>query len=395
MKILVALSRFPFPTEKGDKLRAYHQLRGLSRKHEVHLICLNDKPPLAEHIQLLQGFCKSLEIIILPKWKVYLNVLMGFLNRIPFQVNYFRSTAMKKRISHLIHTQGIEVCYVQLIRLGLNLPFGEKVPFFLDYMDAFSRGMENRLDDLSGPMRLMTKVEANRLKGYESKISAHFEGFSIISQADAAIFPAAIQDEIHVIPNGVKEEFFVGLERETEAEFDLIFTGNMGYHPNIKAARFLVEKILPELEARGRKVKVVLAGTHPAPEVKALASDQVVVTGFVEDLRDYFQQSRLFVAPLFTGQGLQNKLLESMAMGMPAFTTSLANEALKAENGVEIVECETESEFAEKIIYYLDHPAKAEELGKKGSEFIRQNYNWEACNAQLEKALEACVRKKA
>jgi glycosyltransferase involved in cell wall biosynthesis len=389
MKLLVALTRFPWPIEKGDKLRAYYQIRDLAENHEIHLVCLNDEP--VSEISLAQlDFCKSITVIPHGKFKAGINLAGTLFNSRPFQVNYFHSGKMKSTLREIIRREKIDVCYVQLIRLGTNLPFDEKIGWFLDYMDAFSIGMENRVKQSGIMMRPFVRMEARRLRKYEAGLAKKFQGWSIISDRDAGALPPAIQKGIEIIPNGVGEDFFEELPQPQSKDFDLVFFGNMGYHPNVQSARYLMEEVAPALEKLGTKVRICLAGARPAPILRSYASNDVVVTGFVDDIRTWVLRSKLAIAPLIAGQGLQNKLLESMALGLPTLTTPLANSALQAKNGKEIIVCDSPAEFARAIRELLDNPERAADIGARGREFVEQNYRWKSMNQKLETALMKC-----
>lgn len=388
MKILVALSRFPFPIEKGDKLRAYYQIRELSRNNELYVVCLTDKMPSEEHIHEVQKHCKHLEIIEHSFASRIMNLSKAVFSADPFQVHYFTSPKMRDTIAYLISTNNIDICYVQLLRLFNNIPFELPTKYYLDYMDAFSEGMRKRIQFSRWYEKGIVAEEAKRLRQFEEKIAPYFDGYSMISQSDTDTFSAKLKEKMDIIPNGVSEEFFVTKAPDIQKEYDIIFTGNMGYHPNIQACKYLVQEILPVLKSKGQKVKICLAGINPSQEVLSLKSDEVVVTGYVPDMKDYLIRSKVFVAPLFSGSGLQNKLLEAMAAGLPTITTSLTNKALKAKDKKEIIICNESIKFAEQIIFLLNHPPEAGELARLGRLFVRENYNWRACNGLLEKSFK-------
>jgi polysaccharide biosynthesis protein PslH len=382
MRILVALSRFPWPLEKGDKLRAWHQLQGLALAHEVHLVCLSDVAVSAADLAAL-GFCKSVQVIRQGKVVAALNVLRGLFNRIPFQVNYFRSRRMRSLIAQTIAREKIDVCFVQLVRLGENLPMASGPRWVLDYMDTFSIGMESRIAESKVWMRPIVRKEAKRLKAYESRLAAHFDELVIISDRDAEGLPPALRDVVHVIPNGVSESFFEALPQPAQKDFDLIFFGNMGYQPNVKGAQYLVEEVLPILHKRGIRPRLCIAGARPAAVLKAYESAEITVTGFVDDIRQYVLRSKISVAPLIGGQGLQNKLIESMAMTMPVITTPISNAALGANAGVELLVAADPVAFADAIELLLHDPGKAAELAANGRRFVEAHFRWGAMNARL------------
>lgn len=387
MKVLVALSRFPWPLEKGDKLRAWYQIQGLAERHEVHLVCLSELPVSDNDIAQV-AFCKSVQVIRHPKWKVALNLIGGIFNRIPFQVNYFRSAAMQRTIRETIQREGIEACYVQLIRLGESLPreFVD-LRWVLDYMDTFSLGMGQRIE--TGPWwsRPLARKETRRLLDYETRIAAHFDELVIISQRDAEGLAPLLQEGIHIIPNGVSEPFFQEVPRPDEPEWDLIFFGNMGYHPNVQSARFLVEEVLPILHQRGLRPRLCIAGARPAAVIQSWASPEITVTGFVPDLREFVARSRISVAPLVGGQGMQNKLLESMAMSMPTITSGFSNDGVRAVAGEHLLVCNDAREFADAIQDLLAHPDKAARLAANGRQFVEAHFRWSQMNALLDRVI--------
>lgn len=387
MKLLIVLSRFPLPARKGDKLRAWEQIKGLSEYFEIHLACLGDEHPSRKEIEEVTQFVHSLKIITIPIWKRIPAFIPALFSGLPFQVAYFQSARLKEYIRIKLKEEQIEYCYVQLIRLGRNIPQINGVHYFLDYMDALSAGMSNRIPESNGLKKFLFKLESKRLRQYENKIYLKYQAYSAITIADAKFLPVSIQKEIHIIPNGVSELFFDTPTARVK-NIDLLFTGNMGYFPNVKAACFLVEEVLPILNTQLPGLKVCLAGTDPNEKVKGLKQEQVEVTGFVPDMRDIMARANLFVAPLFTGSGLQNKLLESMAAGMPVITTSLANEALGAMPGKEIFVCNTAQEFASLIIELIQNPSMAQQVGVTGQHFIRNNYGWKASNEKLALAIQ-------
>ncbi|MCU0417234.1 MAG: glycosyltransferase [Cytophagaceae bacterium] len=393
MNILIALSRFPYPTDKGDKLRAYFQIKELAKSHQLYLVCLSDTPVSPQDIAVLQPFCAEIKIIYLTKKEIIKRLLKGIFSPLPFQVHYFNSPEMFQTIETLLRKYPIDLIYVQLIRLLHNIPTTSSVPVYLDYMDALSAGMQKRYSYSMFYEKPLVAIECSRLKKAEQLVAEQYQGFSIISAQDKGFLPEFIQQKVDVIPNGVNQSFLETQPQESK-KFDIIFTGNMGYHPNVVAAKFLVTKVLPLLLLKGLSPKICLAGTSPTKEVLQLAGDYVTVTGFVPDIKPFIATSKICVAPLFSGSGLQNKLLEAMACGIPAITTSLANEALGAIDGETIYIANTAEVFASKIEYLLQHDEVAEEIGKEGKKYIESTYRWEAINTHLEKAFEQLVQVK-
>jgi glycosyltransferase involved in cell wall biosynthesis len=161
----------------------------------------------------------------------------------------------------------------------------------------------------------------------------------------------------------------------------------MGYPPNVDSAEYLVKKILPLVHKINPSVNLIIAGANPAKTVLNLKSDKIIVTGWVEDMREYYAKSRIFIAPMQIGTGLQNKLLEAMAMKIPGITSELANSALNAIENEEVLVGRTEKEYAAHIISLLTDEVKKEHLVERAYAFILRNYNWDAILEQLDELI--------
>ena len=383
MKILVALPRFPYPLLKGDQLRAFYFLQELSKDHELYVLCVSDSRCQDHEIQV-KSFCKHLEIIILNKFRLLKNLTEALFSDIPFQVAYFKHPQFKRRFAEICEAIKPDICFVQLIRMGPNIPDTCQVPRYLDYMDCFTAGYEKRAKLSNWFMRFWVSVEAKRLRKYEGVIFSRFQGHSIISEADKAALPEAIRQQITIIPNGVSSYFFEELPQKTEREYLVIFTGNMGYYPNIEAVRYLVNQIMPIIWQEIPTAKVCIAGANPASEVLKLAKDKrVTVTGYVPDIRLWLLNATCFVAPLFSGSGLQNKLLEAMAVGVPVITSSMANAALKAPKTTAILEANSPQEFAQAILKLTKTKDQNKSLIMNAREYIHQQYHWPTITKKL------------
>ncbi len=378
-RLLVLLPRFPYPLDQGDRLRAYYQLRDLSQSFEIHLVCTDREPIDADRRAHVLPFCASIQVIHLPLTRVIWNLTVGFFSGLPFQVAYFRHPKAKAALRQLWSKKVPGLLYAQLVRMGANVPDG--LPLYLDFMDAFSAGFQRRAERTRGIVGWLAGWEAKRLKRYEQKMRARAKGCSIISEQDAAALGGK---GIDIVPNGVGETYLAKLPAMAP-RYDLIFSGNMGYDPNVKAGLILGHEILPKLEG----ATLCLAGSRPAASLRALESQKLEVTGFVDDLRPYLKSSKLFVAPLFTGQGLQNKLLEAMAVGLPVLTTPQCAAALGAEHQVQLWTASTVEEFVTASQQLLADEALRGRLAAAGRALVAERFSWAGINAQLADRLAA------
>lgn len=374
MKIFVLLPRIPWPLEKGDKLRAFNQIKQLAKNNEVILCALNDKNVNKEEAyKALQPYCTSVTFIDLGKISILYNLAMAFLKGLPIQCGYFYNKKAHKKIHRLIEKHQPDMLFGQLLRVAQYIR-KEKTPKTIDYQDVFSMGMKRRSEIAPFYLRPIFNMEYNRLRKYEHDIFDDFDIKTIISIPDRIHIDHPKKDEILIVPNGVDHEYYT--PKECEKKYDIVFTGNMSYAPNINAVEYLANQILPIVWKQLPDVKLYVAGATPDPRVKKVASDKIIISGWIDDMRDAYAQSKIFIAPMRIGTGLQNKLLEAMSMRLPCITTSLANSSLHAEGGVEILVGNNEQELAQHIITLLADKDKADALAQKGYDFVHRVYDW-------------------
>ena len=373
---MVLTSRFPYPLEKGDKLRVYHQIVGLAKTNEIILCSLADRPVSEEHLDQLRPYCSSIHIFRLSKWLIYPRIIRWFLKGESIQVGYFTNYLIRKKITKLIFSENPDHIYCQLVRMAEYVKDIFHVSKTLDYMDAFSKGMERRAADSPFPLSYIFKKESKYLRDYEAKVFYDFDLCTIISEQDRDYIKNPYGDQIKVVPNGVDTNTF-SFEEKPKAEVDLLFVGNMSYYPNVKAAEYLVQKIDAILKTKGKKLKINIAGANPSPQVQALAGENVEVSGWVDDIVATYHSARIFVAPLFHGSGLQNKILEAMASGVPVITTTQTNNAIKASPGEELILADDAESFVLAIERLLEDEAYFMELRMKARKFVEQNYSWD------------------
>lgn len=391
MRLLVLLSRFPYPLDKGDKLRAYYQLRYLAGQgHELCVLALADEPVSEAALAAVRPLCRGgLHIHRLRRPARAQGVARAFATSgRPLQVGYFYEKAAQQLVARLITDFQPDHIYCQLIRMAEYLrSYAGQLPMTLDYMDVFSAGMARRAATAPRWQRQVLALEARRLAAYEAEVFSWFTYHTIITDQDRQLIAHPERDQIHIVPNGIALDFFRAQPHAPKTH-DLVFCGNMGYHPNVDAACWLAEEILPLVQRQYPRARLLVAGTTPAARVLALAQRPgVEVSGWLPDIRTAYAQARIFVAPMRVGTGLQNKLLEAMAMCLPCITTPLANNALGGTPGQHLLVANQAADLAEAIVELLANPAAATQLGERGHTFVQENYNWAATTAGLERLL--------
>jgi glycosyltransferase involved in cell wall biosynthesis len=379
--IAVVLSRFPYPLEKGDKLRAYYQLLDLSKVFDVHLICTTEKEIRPEDLEKIAALCKAVHVFKLKKINLFLNLCWALFDSKPFQVRFFHQKWIQRKIDQILKDIKPTHIYCQLIRASEYVKNYHACLKTLDYMDALSKGMERRTEQVWGLKKWIFSTEYKRLAKYERSIFDYFENQTIISKQDRNYIMHPQREQITLVPNGVDNQFFETFD--IEKKFDLVFTGNMGYPPNIDAALFIEREILPELKALNLLLKCLISGANPHPSLTAISKENFKVNGWVEDIRESYLSAKIFIAPMMIGTGLQNKLLEAMAMGLPCITSALANNALLAEPEKEILIANDSKSFAVQINRLIKDPVLYKKISEAGQKFVKANYQWSSANSVL------------
>jgi sugar transferase (PEP-CTERM/EpsH1 system associated) len=384
MKVFVVLSRVPYPLDKGDKLRAFNFIRYLSAYHDIYLCCLNENPLHPDALAKLKPYCKEIFIIKLSKITIAFNLFKSIFSAKPFQIGYFYSSKANRKIKAIIKTLQPDHIFCQLCRMAEYVK-DLNIPKTIDYQDVFSYGVKRRMQRDSFYLQPLLNTEYKRLQKYEHDIFDCFDHKIIISETDRNLISHPKKKEIHILPNGVDTSYYQRLK--IEKEYDILFTGNMAYPPNIDACQFLIKEILPLVIKKYPDCKVMLAGASPHFLVKKLQSDHVEVTGWVDDMRLCYSKSKIFIAPMRIGTGLQNKLLEAIAMKLPCITTSLANDALKAKEETEILIGNNAEQLADHICYLLENERTGNDMAFNAYNFVNTNYSWQHNIEQLNKII--------
>lgn len=387
MKLLFLTSRFPYPLEKGDKLRAYYLIKSLSKYADIYLFAVNNKKVSEDQLNALSPYCKAIETGIIPVTDSVFSVLKTIPDiNFPFQVSWFYQRRVMEQLKSFTAKHNPDAVFCHLIRMAeyaRNLNIQNSV---LDYMDTLSQGMERISRKSNFPKNIATASEAKRLATYEKKSMKWFKHHTIISTQDRDWLPVTNKNEVEIIPNGVDPEFYHPLH--TEKKYDLVFAGNMNYEPNINSATFLAKQILPSLKPYKKDISLVIAGANPSPKVKSLASDKIHITGWVEDIRKVMASATVMVAPMLISTGLQNKILQAMAMKIPCVISVFANNALNAPPDECVLVAGSSEEFAIQINRLLSDELLRQRIAENAFHFIRKNFIWDEQAQKIMKLLD-------
>ncbi|MDG1797535.1 MAG: glycosyltransferase [Flavobacteriales bacterium] len=385
MKLIYITSRFPYPINKGDKLRSFYQIKELSRSNEIYLISLTETNIKNESLIQLRKYCKQIIIHKIGYLAKIFNLTKTFINNKPFQVNYFYHSSIQKKINTNISEIQPDHIFCQLVRTALYIKDNHEVPKTLDYMDALSKGMERRIEISNIWKKPFVKMESKRMKRFENLAYEFFDNHIIISESDRNHISHIENSKINIIPNGIDTIFFSPII--TKKTYDLIFVGNLSYLPNVQAAKYISKEIVPLLKRKIPNIKILIAGSNPTRQILKMSNDNIKISGWVHDIRETYCSGKVFFAPLTIGSGLQNKLLEAMSLKIPSVTSPLCNQSLGAKHMKNIIIGNRTEEFVELIVNLLNDDKLATKIGEKGREYVDENFSWESANEDLIKIL--------
>lgn len=372
-------SRLPYPLERGDKLRIFHQIVELSKSHEVHLFALTSEPIKEKSLNVLQKYCTSVNVYKQSIFKQASNLIRNISSDLPFQTGMLYDTSIKAKIGNRINDLKIDLVYCQLVRMA---PYAIDItlPKVIDFMDAFGIGMLRRAKLSSWPTKWFYQIESKRVLRYEESVSELFNERIIISEQDKAIINTQLT--IHVITNGIDTQYFY--PRPSKIIFDIVYVGNMGYLPNVEASEILVNKVAKVYKKKFKQdLKILIAGARPSSRVLSLKSTTVSVKGWYDDIREAYASGKIMVAPLYHGTGQQNKILEAMAMGLPCVTTKDVNSAIHANEGIEILAVDCIDQMADHINKLLTNINLYDNMKMAGIKFVNEKYSWRGTVDQL------------
>ena len=394
MKILFAANRFPYPPFRGDKLKIYNLAKRLCKDHELHLLTfLEDRGDL-DHLPALDGIFKHIHLVTHPKLKSYVNVLKGLLGKTPLQVSYFASSKMHRKVQHLLSEENYDVVHVQHLRMAQYFAKHKNVPRILDLPDAYSLYWKRRIDATTGIKKHFNTMEFNRVKEYEPILN-QFNKTLVCSREDKSWLETQQQiNNVDILPNGVDTSTYFSAAHNYVNNKTILFTGNMDYAPNVDAVQYFAKEIFPLILEEHPHVQFVIAGQRPVDAVKALASNKIIITGFVQDLKEWYQEAAIVVAPLRFGAGTQNKVLEAMAMAVPVVSMNVGFQGLNIDSGEGVILAMDTLPFANACNQLLSNQGLRKEVGEAGKQVILSQFDWDVVAKKLEAYLAEVAGKR-
>jgi sugar transferase (PEP-CTERM/EpsH1 system associated) len=378
VRILYLCHRIPYPPDKGDKIRAYHQVRALAAKHEVDVFTLADDPEDLQHEQALRERCGRVVVVPLNRAWSQVRALPYLLTKTPLTLPFFYSARLRQQIRKAVAERAYDRIVVYCSAMVQYCESGFGIPVVTDLADVDSDKWKQYAASSRFPFSAVYRREGKVLQEYERQICENSACVVVTTEREAqlvrGICPTA---RIQVIPNGVDTEYFQRPDKPLISPPVVGFMGNMSYYPNQGAVTDFARKVFPLIRQSVPDARFLIVGRNPGAGVERLREiDGVEVTGFVPDVRPYLARMWVSVAPLTIAAGIQNKILEAMASELPVVGTARAVQGLTPNAAKAVETAGTPQEMAARIVPLLRDPALARGKGRESRRIIAQEYNW-------------------
>jgi polysaccharide biosynthesis protein PslH len=386
--LLYLVHRLPYPPNKGDKVRSFNILKYLSERYNVFLGTFVDDPDDLIYVDIVRSMCAELRICEINTLYSKIKSLKGLLLNNSLTVNYYDSSDISLWAKDVILKNNIKTVVVFSSVMAKFIPDVKELNVIVDFVDVDSAKWTSYASQHHWPLSWLYKREGKYLLSYERAVAESAKFSFFVTEQEASLFRSFVPGEsskIGFFNNGVDTDFFK-IDKNLIFPFNkksldskvLVFTGAMDYWPNVDAAIWFVRDIFPFLLKRFPSLCFYIVGRNPVAAVLDLASDSVVVTGTVSDVRPYLQYASAIVAPLRIARGIQNKILEAMAMSKAVVASSTCANVIDAKIGDELLAAETPFEFVEKISLLLLQEKIAQRMGELARLCVLTNYSWSA-----------------
>jgi sugar transferase (PEP-CTERM/EpsH1 system associated) len=396
--LLFLAHRIPYPPDKGDKIRAWHFLEHLAGQYRVHLGCFVDDPRDWRFTDILRRLCGESCFVRLSPRLARLRSLGGLLDGRPLTLPYYFDRELQRWVNGVMERQQISRVFIYCSAMAQYVKPSREPSLrrIADMVDVDSQKWSDYARQSKLPKRWLYRREAATLRRVESRIAASFDATIVATSEELALlreFAPEARGRVVCIGNGVDGDYF-SPDREYENPYHsggtpIAFIGAMNYWPNVDAVAYFVRTILPLVRQRIADAQFFIVGSNPAPEVVGLASgSEIVVTGWVPDVRPYAAHARAIVAPLRIARGVQNKVLEGMAMSKPVIASSKALAGITADIDKDVFLADNPEEFAASI-YRAAMTAAGPAIGRNARNRVMMDYRWSASLARLDAVLNA------
>jgi sugar transferase (PEP-CTERM/EpsH1 system associated) len=389
-KLLYLVHRLPYPPNKGDKVRSYHLLKHLTQQHRVFLGTFIDDPSDEAYVDSVRSLCPDLHVARLHPRTAKIRSLTGLLTRQALGLRYYQNAALQAWVQQTLAQHQIDAVVIFSSVMAQYVTTRCSAPMLVDFVDVDSAKWTQYAPDHRWPLSWLYRREGERLLAFERSVALRAQRSFFVTENEADLFRGLAPESAHsveTISNGVDADFFApdparpspfASTTDQAAQIPLVFTGAIDYWPNIDAVTWFVADVLPTLRQQWPQLCFYIVGRSPPPAVQALAGPGVVVTGTVPDVRPYLQHAAVAVAPLRVARGIQNKILEAMAMARPVVASDACAQAITAEPETELLSATSSADFVAQISALLNSPQRCASIGMAGRARVLSDYSWSA-----------------
>ena len=416
MRILWLKSDLLLPLDKGGKLRTWHLMRHLARRHEVAYLAFAEPGTPAADVDGMREVAARVETVSRREpskgtLRFYADAALHLVDPLPYAVGKYRSRAFRQRIEQLLAERPFDLIVCDFLFPAVNLPKHLPCPAVIFTHNVESEIWRRHAETKGGRLNgLLYRAQYRRMLRYEGRTLARFDGVLAVSDVDAGTFarlyPGALKRPVHVVQTGVDTEYFAPgsakpLGERSDARLkpsrypsSLVFTGSMDWLPNEDAMQFFCRDVLPLVRAEAPETTLTIVGRAPTPAVQRLAEEHpgVRVTGRVDDVRPFVRDAAVYVVPLRIGGGTRLKIFEAMAMGKAVVSTTIGAEGLPVVDGTHVLLADEPHALARAILDVMRDPARRATLEAAARALVVERYDWSAVAGQLEEALVRMAR---
>ncbi|PRC93534.1 stp1: sugar transferase, PEP-CTERM/EpsH1 system associated [Solimicrobium silvestre] len=392
--LLLLVHRIPFPPNKGDKIRSFHLLKHLLLNYQVHLGCFIDDDNDRQYVNTVKEMCGESYFGALHPLKAKVRSLGALLSNRPLSLDYYRDKQMQEWVDATLSKHQIQRVVVFSSAMAQFIEHVTQARRVIDFVDVDSDKWLQYAGKKIWPMSWLYQREGTQLLNYERRVARECDVSLFVSETEANLFKRLAPEssaKIDFFNNGVDTDYFspelTHANPYNAGQQVIVFTGAMDYWPNIDAVQWFAQEVLPLIRERNPTACFYIVGTRPSDAVKNLTRQPGVhVTGSVPDVRPYLAHARVVVAPLRIARGIQNKVLEAMAMAKTVLVSAQALEGIEAELGRDLLMAQNAAQFAGYACLVLD--GKQEELGSAARAKVLARYNWTANLSRVDALLD-------
>jgi polysaccharide biosynthesis protein PslH len=396
MKILWLNTGVLLPLDKGGKLRTWHLMRHLARRHAITYLSFTDPDAAPEHRAAMAAVCRRLETVPRrepPKRsaRFYLDAAKYLFHPLPYAVAKYESRPFRQRLETLLRTSAFDVLVCDFLFPAVNLPPRLPCPSLIFTHNVESEIWRRHAENRHGLAKRLFTEQCRRMLTYECSVLEAFDRVVAVSDADArtlsTLCGSRLKAPVHVVPTGVDTAYFAPAKSIVDRRH-LIFTGSMDWLPNEDAMIYFCREILPRVREHEPAVTLRIVGRAPTPAVLRLAQqDGIEVTGRVDDVRPHVARAGVYVVPLRIGGGTRLKIFEAMAMGKAVVSTTIGAEGLPVTDGGNIALADDVDGFARAVVELIRNPERRRALEASARRLVVERYDWSAVAGSLEQAL--------